>query len=115
MSPQAVHYVPIVTTILAVFFSAEIYRRYREHPERLHLWWWAFGILTYGAGTAVESAITLFGNTVALTKIWYIAGALLGGYPLATGSLFLSWPRPLAQSARTSCSCPPTVRIVACW
>ena len=33
----SVHYVPIVTTILAAFFSAEIFRRYRAHPERLHL------------------------------------------------------------------------------
>ena len=30
MSGEAVHYVPIVTTILAVIFSAEIFRRYRE-------------------------------------------------------------------------------------
>jgi len=62
-----------------------------------HLWWWAFGITTYGLGTAIESAITLFGNTVLLTKLWYIAGALLGGYPLAQGSLYLSWPRQLAN------------------
>ena len=29
-------------------------------------------------GTLIESTITLSGNTVWLTKIWYIAGALLG-------------------------------------
>ena len=58
---------------------------------------WAFGIATYGMGTAVESAITLFGNTVWLTKLWYITGALLGGYPLAQGSLYLSWPRRTAN------------------
>jgi hypothetical protein len=62
-----------------------------------HLWWWAIGITTYGLGTALESAITLGGNSVALTKAWYIAGALLGGYPLAQGSLYLSWKRPLAN------------------
>lgn len=62
-----------------------------------HLWWWAFGITTYGLGTAIESSITLFGNTVLLTKLWYIAGALLGGYPLAQGSLYLSWPRKMAN------------------
>jgi len=62
-----------------------------------HLWWWAFGITTYGLGTAIESSITLFGNTVLLTKLWYIAGALLGGYPLAQGSLYLSWPRTIAN------------------
>jgi hypothetical protein len=46
MGPGLVHYIPIVTTILAVPFSLEIYRRYREHPERLHLLWWALGIAT---------------------------------------------------------------------
>jgi hypothetical protein len=34
---------------------------------------------------------------VALTKAWYIAGALLGGYPLAQGSLYLSWSRKTAN------------------
>jgi len=93
---SAIHYLPILTTILSAAFATTLYKRWllRRSP---HLWWWAFGISTYGAGTAIESAITLFGNTVALTKTWYIAGALLGGYPLAQGSLFLSWPRPLAR------------------
>jgi hypothetical protein len=92
----AIHYLPILTTVLSAVFATTLYRRWlaRRSP---HLWWWAFGISTYGAGTAIESCITLFGNTVALTKVWYIAGALLGGYPLAQGSLFLSWPRPLAR------------------
>lgn len=45
-SASLVHYVPVVTTILAVPFALEIYRRYREHPDRLHLLWWAIGIAT---------------------------------------------------------------------
>jgi hypothetical protein len=93
--PTAVHYLPILTTLLSAAFAFSLYRRYaiKRSP---HLWWWAFGITTYGLGTALESAITLGGNTVFLTKAWYIAGALLGGYPLAQGSLFLSWPRRTA-------------------
>jgi hypothetical protein len=93
---SAVHYIPILTTVLSALFAVSLYRRWRVRQSP-HLWWWAFGIVTYGLGTAVESTITLTGNTVALTKIWYIAGALLGGYPLAQGSLYLSWPRPLAR------------------
>ena len=90
-----IHYLPLVTTALSALFAASLYRRWRvKHAP--HLWWWTFGISMYGLGTALESAITLFGNTIALTKAWYIAGALLGGYPLAQGSLFLSWPRRLA-------------------
>jgi hypothetical protein len=94
--PSPVHYLPILTTVLAALFAASLYRRWRTRGSP-HLWWWAFGITTYGLGTAIESAITLSGNTVFLTKIWYIAGALLGGYPLAQGSLYLSWPRPFAR------------------
>jgi hypothetical protein len=90
------HYLPILTTILSALFATSLYRRWRAKRSP-HLWWWALGITTYGIGTAIESTITLFGNSVFLTKIWYIAGALLGGYPLAQGSLFLSWPRPFAR------------------
>ncbi len=91
-----IHYVPILTTVLSALFAASLYRRYRVRRSP-HLWWWAFGITTYGLGTAIESTITLFGNTIVLTKVWYIAGALLGGYPLAQGSLYLSWSRTLAN------------------
>jgi hypothetical protein len=91
-----IHYVPILTTVLAALFALSLYRRYRIRRAP-HLWWWAFGITTYGLGTLLESTITLFGNTVLLTKAWYIAGALLGGYPLAQGSLYLSWPRRFAN------------------
>ncbi|MEO8481822.1 MAG: hypothetical protein ABI634_06395 [Acidobacteriota bacterium] len=91
------HYIPLITTVLSAAFAFSLYRRWtvRHAP---HLWWWAFGITTYGLGTAIESAITLFGNTVLLTKLWYVAGALLGGYPLAQGSLYLSWPRRTAHT-----------------
>lgn len=93
---NVVHYVPILTTALSGAFAWSLYRRWtaRHAP---HLWWWAFGITTYGLGTALESAITLFGNSVALTKLWYVAGAILGGYPLAQGSLYLSWSRRVAN------------------
>jgi len=59
--------------------------------------WWSIGILTYGAGTFLEAAITVTGNTVTLTKMWYIAGALLGGYPLAQGSVYLHLSRRIAD------------------
>ena len=93
---SAVHYLPILTTALSALFATSLYRRWRARRSP-HLWWWAFGITTYGLGTAIESTITLGGNSVLLTKVWYIAGAILGGYPLAQGSLYLSWPRWLAN------------------
>jgi len=93
---SAVHYLPILTTALSALFATSLYRRWRVRRSP-HLWWWAFGITTYGLGTAIESTITLGGNSVLLTKVWYIAGAILGGCRLAQGSLYLSWPRPLAN------------------
>jgi len=94
--PQAVHYLPILTTALAAAFATALFRKWAA-KRSTHLLWWAIGITTYGLGTALESAITLSGNSIGLTKAWYIAGALLGGYPLAQGSLYLSWPRRFAN------------------
>jgi len=89
MSASLVHYLPIVTTILAVPFALEIYRRYRAHPERLHLLWWAIGIATYGVGTFTEATTTLIGWNEPTFRAWYISGALLGGAPLAQGTVYL--------------------------
>ncbi len=93
-----VHYFPIGTTILAAIFSAMLARRYveRRNPNLL---WWSAGIACYGFGTIFEAWITLFGNTVPLTKMWYVAGAVLGGYPLAQGSVYLLHSRRFANIA----------------
>jgi hypothetical protein len=97
MGPGLVHYVPIVTTILAVPFTLEILRRYRQHPERLHLLWWAIGIATYGVGTFTEAATTVFGWNEPTFRAWYISGALLGGAPLAQGTVYLLLSRRTAH------------------
>lgn len=97
MGPQTVHYIPIVTTILTVPFTLEVYRRYRAHPDRLHLLWWAIGIATYGVGTFTEAATTLFGWNEAMFRAWYISGALLGGAPLAQGTVYLLLTRRTAH------------------
>jgi len=97
MDASVVHYIPIVTTILAVPFSLEIFRRFRRHPDRLHLMWWAIGIATYGAGTLTESATTIFGWHEPVFRAWYITGALLGGAPLAQGTVYLLLSRKTAH------------------
>lgn len=96
-SASLVHYVPVVTTILAVPFALEIYRRYREHPDRLHLLWWAIGIATYGVGTFTEATTTLVGWNEPTFRAWYISGALLGGAPLAQGTVYLLLGRKTAH------------------
>jgi hypothetical protein len=97
MSPYVVHFVPIITTILAVPFSLEIYRRYRQFPDRLHLLWWAIGIATYGVGTFTEAVTTLVGWHEPIFRAWYVSGALLGGAPLAQGTVYLMLPRRVAH------------------
>jgi hypothetical protein len=95
--PTLVHYIPIVTTLLAVPFSLEIFRRWRLHPERLHLVWWAVGVAVYGVGTFTEAWTTLFGWNPVIFRLWYISGALLGGAPLAQGTVYLLLKRRTAH------------------
>jgi hypothetical protein len=97
VSRSFVHYVPIATTILTVPFAIEIYRRYRRYPDRLHLLWWAAGVVTYGAGTLTESLTTVIGWREPIFRAWYITGALMGGAPLAQGTVYLLLPRRRAH------------------
>jgi hypothetical protein len=97
MSPSLVHFIPIVTTLLAIPFSLEIFRRYRKFPERLHLLWWALGIATYGVGTLTESLTTLLGWQEPIFRAWYVSGALLGAAPLAQGTVYLMLSRKVAH------------------
>ena len=94
---EPVHYLPIATTVLSAVGGGGRVRRDGTCHSGPHLLWWAGGIFAYGLGTALEGTITLFGNTIVLTKAWYIAGALLGGYPLAQGSVYLLLPRRTAH------------------
>jgi hypothetical protein len=98
MSPSLVHYVPIVTTALAVPFAIEIFRRYRRYPDRVHLLWWAAGVAIYGAGTLTEAVTTLIGWREPVFRAWYISGALMGGAPLAQGTVYLLLSRRRAHA-----------------
>ena len=98
MSESWVHFIPIITTLVAVPFSLEIYRRYRAYPDRLHLLWWAIGVATYGVGTFTEAATTLLGWREPIFRAWYVSGALLGGAPLAQGTVYLMLSRRVAHA-----------------
>jgi hypothetical protein len=95
--PHLIHYIPILTTILSAIFCFILLRRRYIKGQGAHLLWWAGGVGAYGLGTALEAAITIFGNSPELTKAWYIAGALLGGYPLAQGTVYLLLKRSTAN------------------
>jgi hypothetical protein len=82
-------YLPILSTLISAAFAWVILARSRLKRQSYHLFWWGIGIGTYGLGTLIESLVTLFGWQSALFKAWYIAGALLGGAPLAVGTIYL--------------------------
>ncbi|MFQ6675279.1 MAG: hypothetical protein ACE5LH_02920 [Fidelibacterota bacterium] len=84
-----VYYLPVVTTVISLFFAAAVFRRYRDRGGGNHLLWWSGGILVYGMGTFAESWITLLGLNPFIFRFWYIVGALMGGAPLATGTVWL--------------------------
>lgn len=88
-SVEPIHYLPIATTLAAIPFAVSLLRRYWSRRERPHLLWWGIGVACFGLGTALESTITLVGNGPFLNRAWYVAGAVLGAYPLAQGSAYL--------------------------
>jgi len=95
--PTPVHYIPIITTVLTAFFAPVVFRRWRERRPAPHLFWWSLGIAVYGLGTLTESLTTLFGWHEAVFRGWYISGALLGGWPLAQGTVYLMFSRKTAN------------------
>ena len=96
MIPSPVHYIPILTTCFALGFAAVIFGRYRARGGP-HLLWWGIGMLTFAAGTITESSTTLLGWHEPVFRLWYITGALLGGAPLAQGTVYLMLPRKVAN------------------
>lgn len=90
-------YIPIATTIFCIYFFVVIYNHWRQKPDALYLLWWTLGVVFYGIGTLVESLHTLYGWSPFLFKAWYIAGAFLGGVPLAQGTIYLLMKRRTAN------------------
>lgn len=97
MGPGLVHYIPIVTTIVALVFTPVVFRRWRARRPAPHLFWWSLGIALYGVGTLTESLTTLFGWNEWVFRSWYVSGALLGGAPLAQGTAYLLFERRTAD------------------
>ena len=91
-----VHFIPIATSIFALVFAWAIGRRYRARGGT-HLAWWSAGMAIYGVGTITEAATTLLGWHEPIFKAWYISGALLGGAPLAQGTVYLLLSRKTAN------------------
>jgi hypothetical protein len=98
-----ISYIPILTTLLSVFFLSRIVPHYLSKGSP-YLLWWTLGVLTFGMGTLTESINAIFGWSEWNTRIWYIVGALLGGYPLAQGTIYLLMNRRFANISAAACS-----------
>jgi hypothetical protein len=92
-----IYFIPIATFLLSMAFSFILFKHYQRKKEATYILWWLIGVLTYGAGTFTESFNTLFGWTEANFRWWYITGALLGGAPLAQGSVYLLLEKKVAH------------------
>ena len=92
-----IHKIPILTTILSALFFVKLYNHWNTKGKPSYLFWWTLGVLCYGLGTLTESIVGLFGWSVWVFKSWYILGALLGGFPLAQGSVYLMFSKRTAD------------------
>ncbi|MGE3077059.1 MAG: hypothetical protein AB7N24_20215 [Dehalococcoidia bacterium] len=86
---DAVYYLPLATTVFSVFFTVAIFRRWDQRDRPPHLLWWGAGVALFGVGTFFEGFTALFGWHELVFRGWYISGALLGGAPLAQGTVYL--------------------------
>lgn len=92
-----IHKIPILTTLLSTFFFVKLYHHWDTKGRPSYLFWWTLGVLFYGLGTLTESIVGLFGWSEPVFKAWYILGALLGGFPLAQGSVYLMFHKRTAN------------------
>lgn len=97
-----VSFLPIVTTLVAVGFSVVLHRHWRRNRSARHVLWWLIGVVLFGIGTLTEALTTVFGWQEPVFRAWYIAGALLGGAPLAQGTVYLVMKRDTADRLTAS-------------
>ena len=91
-----IDYIPIITTFLSIYFFIEIYKHYLSNKKK-YLLWWMLGVVTFGLGTLSESLHALIGYNEFNLRFWYIIGALLGGFPLAQGTVYLLFSKKFAN------------------
>jgi hypothetical protein len=94
---ELLNYIPIITTIFGIYFFIVLYNHWNRNKNSTHVFWWMIGVLTYVAGTITESINVLIGFSIVNFKAWYITGALLGGAPLAQGTVYLLCKRKTAN------------------
>lgn len=89
-------YYPIVTAIFSFIIAREMFAHYREQKSP-YLLCWTLGVACFGLAALAASINVLAGWSPANLKFWYIVGALVGGFPLAQGTLYFLAPRNVAH------------------
>jgi hypothetical protein len=97
-----IHYLPVLSTIVAVAFTLTLYNRWKQNPSARYLMWWTIGITMFGLSTLMEVLTTVFGWSEPVFRAWYISGALLGGVSLATGTVYLVMSKKKADRIATA-------------
>ncbi len=87
----------MLTTALAVVFTIVLYRHWRGRPQARYLMWWLIGVVCFGLGALAEALTAITGWHGPVFRLWYIAGALLGGAPLAQGTVYLLFAKRTAD------------------
>lgn len=101
VDPNPTHYLPLISTVVAFAFTITLFKRWKQNPSARYLMWWTIGIAMYGVGTLTEALTTVFGWSEPVFRAWYISGALLGGAPLATGTVYLVMSKKNADRIAT--------------
>ncbi|MCE3007269.1 MAG: hypothetical protein LW884_02850 [Bacteroidetes bacterium] len=91
------HFLPIATTLVSILFGRVLWLHWRRKPQATYLLVWFIGIVAYGVGTLTESLTALLDWQEPVFYAWFISGALLGGAPLAQGTVYLLFNRRFAH------------------
>lgn len=102
LSTNLIHYLPVVTTVVAAVFFRVLWQHRQRNPSARYVLWWMIGVGLYGVGTLTEALTTIFGWQELVFRTWYVAGALLGGAPLAQGTVYLLLSRRTADRLATA-------------
>jgi hypothetical protein len=89
--------VSVATSILAAGFAVDLLRRWLANRSRRQLAWWSAGVVAYGFGTLAAAVIERAGWSPGWFRVWYVAGAILGGALLAQGTVYLVHRRETAD------------------
>lgn len=95
---EIIQKIPVVTTLFSGVFAYMLFAHWQAKGRPRYIFWWMLGVICYGLGTLTESIVGLFGWSVVAFKAWYILGALMGGFPLAQGSVYLIFPERTANA-----------------